>query len=122
MQTMINDESRQPHYIEQIHSMTPKFRLRISVTQAMINEGIKLDCKKCPVALAVLSAIALTNSDLRTFPVHVGRQYIEIGRWGCPTTDKIRWFTVDFDNGEKVVPFVDILTFRDRFMEDIRFF
>ena len=71
--------------------------MKISVLQKHIDAGIKGNCVKDPIALAV--------RDAGLDPVWVGPTFIEWGNKSAPTPDEALEFMKAFDNDRLVYPF-----------------
>lgn len=72
--------------------------MKIEVTQEDINKGEVTECRRCPIALAVIRATGnkyvLVDSDY----THVGTKF-------CPTPVTAKRFIRNFDYGNDVQPF-----------------
>lgn len=80
--------------------------ITIEVTREDIDQGVRTNCKKCPVALAISRAIGYDDVEVST-----GSFYANFGgNWGLARIMQplpkfvialIRWF----DTGHKIAPF-----------------
>jgi len=75
--------------------------MKIYVTQDHINRGLKSDCARCPVALALGEALNLPHNRISVDPdeIWVG------GEGVIETPPEVANFVYDFDEGKLVHPF-----------------
>ena len=79
--------------------------LTINVTQKHINDGVRCECKDCPVALALKDAGAtdvIAGFGQMAFSFN-GKEY------QTPAPHAVVDFIYHYDNGESVAPFTFVL-------------
>ena len=81
--------------------------MKITVEQFYIDAGVKGDCARCPIALAILGQAALPVSVWPDFGLGVDQPYFNSRLNGTryPLPPEANEFAVKFDAGEKVSPF-----------------
>ncbi len=93
--------------------------MKIQVTQEDINQGVRQECEKCPIALAVIRAIGPQAATMR---ISVDDAWVDIGEesWCLPRS--AARFVSDFDSGKAVTPFEFELTeklYRGKEVEEV---
>lgn len=86
----------------------------INVTQDHIDRGVKEDCEKCPVALAVFETVpGCVYADVSDIGIKVHIRDVANGGYGVSTTKapaSVPAFYAAFDSGRPVKPFSFELT------------
>lgn len=80
--------------------------MKVKLTQAMIDTGIKRDCGKCPLALMLFEAIPSAHRVEVDVMDNGTRPWAEVDDNEVIFSDpeKVAEFLVRFDNGKKVKP------------------
>ncbi len=89
----------------------------VDVTAENIAKGVKDDCSRCPVALAIRRALSLNVNETSDY-VTVNEDEIEIRRDGrnlsIETPEVAEEFILNFDYGDPVEPFTFPLELEER--------